>query len=327
MATTGPSSKVSPNGAAADSGFETMDFALPDFLRWVWVHDAARLNWQPRIDKIARAWREIEWLSVVEHVRQCVLCTIPAERWNDLQRRSAKAGLSIEPLMVKRNASAVPGRSAIAAEPSALSMRAVIGARRDAQRFARAWSNGDIAGVGSLLGYPECCCRFFVETMLHRDRQELLWAVASHSSKADADSHFLEIDGQGEANIFWRYLGVKAVPHIPCRFDCAGSLQLARLLADVGRRSGFAEEVEWTSQILRWPLEWSMLHGIAEMKTPILKVCTNAVASSSKYTIRWRGDLYPEDGAQGVTFPFRRPAFSTSDRFVEGLNIIYPGKQ
>jgi hypothetical protein len=50
-----------------------MDFALPEFLRWVWVHDAARLNWQPRIDKIARAWREIEWLSVVEHVRQCVL--------------------------------------------------------------------------------------------------------------------------------------------------------------------------------------------------------------------------------------------------------------
>jgi len=312
---------------AADSGLQTLGFALPNFLRCVWVHDGARLNWQPRIDKIVRAWQEIEWLSVVEHVRPCVLCTIPADCWDDLRGRGAKASLSIEPLMVKRNARAVPGRRGSAAEPSALSMRAVIGARKDAKRFARAWSNGDIAGVGALLGYPECCCRFFVETMLQQDRQELLWAVASHSSKGDADRHCLEIDGKSEANVFWRYLGVKAVPHIPCRFDCAGSLQLARLLADVGRRSGYAEEVEWISQMLRWPLEWSMLHGIAELKTPILKVCTNAVASSSKYTIRWRGDLYPEDGAQGVAFPFRRPAFSTSGRFIEGLNIIYPGKQ
>jgi hypothetical protein len=160
--------------------------------------------------------------------------------------------------------------------------------------------------------------------MLRQDHPELLWAVAFHSSERDSDQRRLEVDGRWETNIFWRYLGVKALAHIPCSFDCAASLGLARQFADVGKKSGFAEEVEWASQILRWPLEWSMLHGIAEMKSPILKVCTNAGASSSKHTIRWRGDLYPEDGAQGVSFPFRRPTFSTSNRFVEGLNIIYP---
>lgn len=301
-----------------------MDFALPDFLRRVWVSDVARANWQPRIDRIVDAWREIEWRSVVEHVRPCVLCTIPADRWDDLHSRSSKAGLSIEPLMVKRTAGTGPGGLS---ESPELSMRAVIGARKDTKRFARAWSGGDIAGVGSLLGYPECCCAFFAETMLRQERPELLWAVATYTSKAGSDGRCVEIDGRSGTNIFWRYLGVKAVPHIPCKFDCVASLRLARQLADIGAAAGFAEEMEWASQILRWPLEWSMLHGIAEMKTPILKVCTNAVATSSKYAIRWLGDLYPEDGAQGVEFPFRPPTYSTSGRFVEGLNIIYPAKQ
>jgi hypothetical protein len=130
-----------------------MDFVLPEFLRSMWVSDEARLRWQPRIESISSAWREMEWLTVVEGVRPCVLCSVSTDGWSELRNRSKKQGLTVVPLMVQRSMS----KGSAAANPSAMIMRAVIGRHRDARRFARAWANLDCAEAGALLGYPECC--------------------------------------------------------------------------------------------------------------------------------------------------------------------------
>jgi hypothetical protein len=68
--------------------------------------------------------------------------------------------------------------------------------------------------------------------------------------------------------------------------------------------NGFKEEMEWLRQILSWPVEWSALHGIAEIKTPLLKICTKTDATAGKSTVRWVGESYPEEGAQGLCFPY-----------------------
>jgi hypothetical protein len=290
-----------------------MDFALPEFMRSMWVSDEAQLRWQPRIERISSAWRELEWLSVAEGARPCALFWVSTDGWSELRDRSKKHGLAVVPLLVQREG----------AQHSALSMRVVIGRRRDAKRFARAWSNADCAEAGAQLGYPECCCRFFADAMRQPD-QEMLWTVAARSYTTGAESQRLQVDGHPELNIFWRYLGVKAIPHIPCTLNCAESLRLAERFAGVGKSGGYEDEIAWTAEILRWPLEWSVLHGIAEMKTPIVKLCTNSVATPSRFTIRKPGSAYPEDGARGVDFPFQQQTAVRTTRFTDGLNIIYP---
>jgi hypothetical protein len=80
--------------------------------------------------------------------------------------------------------------------------------------------------------------------------------------------------------------------------------------------------MDWLLEILSWPVEWSALHGIAEIKTPVLKVCTRTDATPSKYVVRRQGDAYPEEGAKGLTFAYRlprRPLLTQSMTFHRGL--------
>ena len=65
--------------------------------------------------------------------------------------------------------------------------------------------------------------------------------------------------------------------------------------------------MDWLLEILSWPIEWSALHGIAEIKTPVLKASTRTDAAPCKYTVRRQGDNYPLEGIRGLNFPYRLP--------------------
>jgi hypothetical protein len=120
-------------------------------------------------------------------------------------------------------------------------------------------------------------------------------------------SQVIEVSGPPQANILWRWLGVRAVSHLPCRFDCPATVTLANQFLDVGRRSGYGPEMDWLLEMLAWPIEWSALHGIAEVRTPVLKIATQTDATAQKYVVQRQGSTYPAEGANGVTFPYRRP--------------------
>jgi hypothetical protein len=102
-------------------------------------------------------------------------------------------------------------------------------------------------------------------------------------------------------------VGARAVPHLPCRFDCPATVEFADRLMAVGRACGYGEEMDWLLEVLSWPVEWSALHGIAEIKTPVLKVSTRTDATTRRYTVRRRGESYPAEGAHGLAFPFQAP--------------------
>jgi SAM-dependent methyltransferase len=82
------------------------------------------------------------------------------------------------------------------------------------------------------------------------------------------------------------------------------------------------EEIEDLAAILSWPVEWSSLHGIAEIKTPLLKLITDTDAFACKHAVRRGGDGYPTEGAMGLNFPYSRPTknkLSSSAGFRRGL--------
>jgi hypothetical protein len=87
-------------------------------------------------------------------------------------------------------------------------------------------------------------------------------------------------------------------------------------LLNVGVQSGFDGEVQWLLQILRWPVEWSALNGIAEIKTPIAKVSAATETTSTKYVVRRVGDGYPAEGATGITFPYSTVKEQAADLFL-----------
>ncbi|MGH7346434.1 MAG: hypothetical protein ACREK4_16070 [Candidatus Rokuibacteriota bacterium] len=303
---------------------ERLPFALPDFTRLSWVSDRARQVWEPRLHRVTRAWLELEWLSVVSGVRPCGVTMVGPQELVDQAAKWAGRGLNALPVEMQGTAAsyASTGRPVTLGQPFVF--RIVVGTPRDVVEFKNAWDASDNEAIGRLLGYPPCCYAFFQRFWVQEGHVDTTWPMAVATRPPVDGAHDVEVSGPPEANILWRWMGARAVPHLPCRFDCEPTVALARRLVQIGRDAGFGEEMDWLLEILSWPVEWSALHGIAEIKTPIVKVSTRTDATPTKYAVRRLGTGYPQEGAQGLRFPFqaahRSPLITLSPAFRRGLD-------
>jgi hypothetical protein len=280
--------------AIGQSDGDLLDFRLPEFTRVSWVSDAARLAWEPRLERIAAAWREVEWQSVRFGMRAAAIVVRSMDAWMADAQRWAAHGVSAIPLERKARSSLV----------------LALGQPSDLASVASAWQHSDGSGA-ALLACPPCCWAFRHTVVQERALLDATWATACATS--GAPDCIAEVAGAPATNVFWRALGVQLVPHLPCRFDCQGSHDVATRFREIGARTGYETEMAWAEEVLSWPVEWSALHGIAEIKTPVLKLAVRTDATSQKYLVRWRGDRFPAEAATGNGFAYRAPRGGLSD--------------
>jgi Methyltransferase domain len=273
---------------------DRLAFTLPEFTRCSWASERARLAWEPRLDRIRQAWQQTEWLSIVEHVRSCALVGLSQRELAATVPRWSANRLSAASVQVSQRDD-YPGITF-----------AVVGNLAMVNRAREAWAARDDDELGSMLGYPECCRNFFREVWVAQQMVDTTWPMATNTIRPSSPGRAVVSAGESAlANILWRWVGVRAVPHLPCRFDCRETIEFANRLLAVAENRGFTEESHWIREILTWPVEWSALHGIAEVKSPIMKISTRTDATASKYVVHWRGTGYPGEGASGLAFPYR----------------------
>jgi len=301
---------------------ERLPFVLPDFNRHSWISESAKSVWEPRISRILHAWLHIEWLSVAAGIRECALIWISPNvlpkvtpMWEAAQLSAVQ--LDIDDTGLQTNTSGL--------------ICVIVGALDNIERLRQAWVSSDHEAVGRQLGYPPCCRTFFSKVWVDQRCIDTTWAMSENTSRAWGKP-VVQIEPADDvpplANILWRWVGVRAVPHLPCRFDCPDSIKFGRRLLELGQEAGYAQEVAWISHILSWPIEWSALHGIAEVKTPILKISTRTDATANKWVVQWVGTAYPEEGAVGLRFPYhvpKRPILTSSPGYQRGLAGCAPG--
>lgn len=300
---------------------DRLNFVMPEFLRLSWVSDHAREIWAPRFKRIVSAWGAMERKSAALHgVRRCALV-----KSSSPDGILTEAGVSDSvvvlklPAWVDGNYAAGSGHGALSS--SQASSHFAIGDSAVVEELRSAWLAQDHGRIGSLLSYPPCCIRAFCERHATDDFDDPIW-TSSSAGNSSGERHIEIKTGAPSCNVFWRLLGIRAVPHLPCRFDCEATVALGKSYFDLAPGLGFAAEIEWLMQILSWPVEWSALHGIAEIKTPILKISTATVATARKFTVRWIGSGYPTEGAQAVRFPYQTPdrlAVTGSAAYQRGL--------
>jgi SAM-dependent methyltransferase len=301
---------------------QRLGFTLHDFTRVAWVSDRARETWAPRLERIGTAWAEIEWRSVLAGVRSCGVTMASPEEFLAQAPRWAEAGLGSLPVEMVGVSGQPYSATSVRPEPGQpFHFRLVLGEPEALAAFKACWNDGDQAAIGSALGYPPCCREFFRRVWVDDAMVDTTWPMAVATGERTEECT-VAIDGPAQANILWRWMGARAVPHLPCRCDCPATVKLADQLLAVGRESGFDEEMDWLLEVLSWPLEWSALHGIAEIKTPVLKVVTRTDATPRRYVVRRAGEAYPAEGAQGLSFPLRQPVklrLTESHGFQRGL--------
>lgn len=289
---------------------QLLDFRLPNFCRIAWASNKARQVWDVRLKRISKAWHEIEWLSVADNLRSCAICQVIPEELPKHASRWLSSGLYALPLQIS-NAGHYSTYAAKVDTSKAISVRLVVGKPESLVKFQRAWDEGDQLEIGRLLGYPSCCSSFFEDVWVTKSQIDTTWSMCGsmegHTFKANLTNDAIY------ANILWRWMGVRFVPHLPCSFDCTDTCQAGRSYEQILRKYGYGNEANWMQQILSWPVEWSALHGIAEIKTPILKVSTNTDPTGVKYTVRLEGLTVPEEKGGGSTFPWNFTPLRGSD--------------
>jgi len=293
---------------------DRLGFLLPEFARVSWINDSVQRTWAPRFRRIRTCWRETEWRSVADGIRDCALISEAGAGSATEGAPWSRAGLSAELL---DPVGSIASKYKCWTNLTKTSERAllVIGRLDRVRQLRQAVASDNHDEIGRLLGYPDCCRRAFIHVRIELEFADVTWAMIP-ASPCDL------LKGPIETNIFWRQIGIRLVPHLPCGLDCPQSLQLATAMSDAADRYGFGTEVAWTKEILSWPLQWSGLHGIAEIKTPVLRLCTRTDATASKYSLSWHahdcGDgatVVPLSqlvtGSKGVQNGLKRTALTT----------------
>jgi hypothetical protein len=255
--------------------------------------------------RIARAWRTIEVESAKRRIRPAAIAALEPEELNRCKRDWEGLGLRVHVVASTRKA---VGYSTAIQKPlpgDKVSLRVAVGTTTSVRHLAESYERGDVVAVGAALGYPACCCGFFHTTYVRAKWHDTTWpmAIAGLESPTVRETA-VDCTGPPQTNILWRWLGIRATPHLPCRNSCEASVDLAQRLIRLGRDLGFDDEMSDLLAVLSWPVEWSALHGIAEIRTPILKVATRTDATGEALRVRRFGTEYPVEGAFGTQFPY-----------------------
>jgi hypothetical protein len=298
-------------------------FRLPDFVRVTWVSEDAKVAWQPRLNQIRDAWPRLAVDLVAAMHCDVFLRTIPPWMIFRLQAEAKRRGVVVTVLGVR--GVAVPGyayavQDTHAGKPFVYDV--AIGTQAATDAMEAFWERSDYAPAYRSAGVSECCLKALKEDI--------------ETQRIDPTARFAGTEGSlppdaGDlADSLWRWLNIERASYVPCSHLCAETRVGNLRWTEAATAMGYKLEVDWLRDIVSWPVEWSALHGIAEVRTPILKFACTTDATNEKLVVRYHGNGYPKEGANGLTFPYRRsdkPALTSSSSFRRGLeNLIQIGQ-
>lgn len=241
--------------------YDRLPFTIPEFQRVAWVSAAAREHWEPKIAAVSRAWPLVERATVERTLRQGALQSVAPEQLVELQQWSMRSGVPMAVVGMEGahesygNAS-IPYRAGVP-----FNYRVYFG--KDPAAFLEAWQDGDQAAIGAKLGFPSCCVDFFSKYWVKQGWRDLTYPA---TDGAEAETNY------SYANVLLKPLGVRPVFHLPCAFNCPTTIAIGRDIFDLMSDIGYQQEATWSKTLLSMPMEWSSLHGIATVVTPILKL-------------------------------------------------------
>lgn len=281
---------------------ERLPFTLPDFFRISWASRASRVRWEPVVDSLRGFWERMEIRSVQVDQRKAAIIRVPMGSLEEYAARLDSYGLATKLVgpRLPEEAFDVCGRQ--------IFQVVSIGRGNAAADAREAYQDNADAALGELLGYPPCCVEFFKAFWSDNRFLDSTWsmAAATHSAALVGDREY-EISGASSANVLLRRLGIRPVFHLPCGFDCEATDRLAEELRVVGRGCGETDAVKLLGEVLRWPMQWSALHGIAEVETPVFRISMRTDATASLYKVRLVSDAASIDLApRGNRHPFQQ---------------------
>lgn len=264
---------------------ELLNINMPPFARTAWYNDEIKSKYSLKLQKAAAAyhWMELETVSV--GMRACTTRHIRPDSFECETTRLADKGLLFLPL---RKVGSYQGFAH--SHPPVVKGRpwswygVVARSLVDARTFAKASDRNDHRVIGRLLGYPNCCQDFFSDVW-GKGFIDPVWQEAWNTE--DAALYPSETKLQISSMQLWtgyRYIGLRAVPHLPCSFSCSESLSMVDSWLDLAKKENISGVYDLLA-LLNTPCRWSCFKGVAIITSPLFKVSTNSMPCWPEYIV------------------------------------------
>jgi hypothetical protein len=272
---------------------QRLAFSLPDFCRVSWTSETARGYWQPLIARGAEFWHRLELETVLLGQRPAGFVAVAEKNVSAVREKCAEHRMELRPLYSFTPSTGYISDLTKQHSGSEIQM-CVVGHPNVVAQAETAFMAQQSSALGAMLGYPRCCTAFFAEVWGNQHFMDTSWMMANRGSlpseQGATEDRTIVISAPAELNPFLRWLGIRPVFHLPCSFTCEASIGVAREIATVAKQLGGTEEIASIYRMLRWPIQWSALHGIAEIETPVLRIATRTDPTALKYVVRLQGD-------------------------------------
>lgn len=230
--------------------------------RHVWNSEALRLKWVDRLNAISNEWEDLEFLSVLEGVRDCMQTPIAKARYMERLTWAMNNGLKIK----------------------------IIRSVKRWEGFANRYEEGDDFYVTAVarnasyldesekhLGYPECCQTFFNACWPTVTDPIWQWAVGPNKP----DSNIVQVLANPYSDPTLRYASVRFSPHIPCNPMCPASIELGQKFAALMK----PELRDARLELLSEPHSWDCYRSMAIVKTEPFRLVVGSVPAAERYVV------------------------------------------
>jgi uncharacterized protein len=274
------------DNAGAGNNLDATSHARPK-LRISWVSALAREKWEERLQRIADMTEDMTVHAASVIGERCTVRLVPATSFPRLQKLAEDHGLSTAILPED----ALPRGLRIRPDEEASGVF-LAGTTASITAAKSAWKDRDAQAFRAQLNLPACC--------LSRAWEAANGSVATYDATLDLAASI-------PTHALLGPLGISVLPFEPCRFDCTLALAAAAQWLELAAARGYVSECGWLRECFSWPISWSELHGVTEVKTPLFRMCFQT-SSSGVRLIRRIGSREAEGGAVGLTFPYAPPA-------------------
>lgn len=237
-------------------------------------------DWMIKLNEMSRLVIEAEYQMVKKGYRPAATVHVYPEMLDQQLQRFNKDGLIFTPL---RKAGYAQGylhshKPVKPGEPFYW-YGCLTRTKEDGEKFKKAdliGINGrpDHITIGKMLGFPECCCKYFDKNF--PKNYDTVWLGREGKVK-----------GYPECNVLLRYFGARIIHHLSCSPTCKESKKIGQIWLEVMREidKNLTEEIY---DLLAGPIIWDSYHGVVQVETPYFVGLTHTFPFLKKpRVIKW----------------------------------------
>lgn len=275
---------------------DKLNFEMPVFNRISWVSEALRSEWEPVLAVLPEMIGRIFTSNQIVDIVPIQIKSISVNDLFNFKKKIISKGLFAEQI----NDLPTPIRLYFGLKNEEHKNYVVFGKRNHVLSFQKAIQEQNYDAV---LEYLHPATLSYWKEFSKLDLIDNTWAILA---KTNGNIDSLTIYPENVLNPLWGSLGIAPIPYFPAFADCQHSLEIASAIQSLANETDHKLACSWT-EILSWPIEWSAMHGIAEVKTPIFKRVYNTDPTAKKYVLQLESEIYPINGLNGLLFPYRKP--------------------